>query len=349
MTPWGTAGIAVVDLWGADVGERLTRFFSKPLPTVGRLKRGMVNDEAGPIDDVLIAHLADLHWRLSCHGGGRTVQRVLAALCALEIDVIGAQALMEKIAEELIVNEVQAVMPTAATRLGVRQLLFQQTGGLSASLKELARARSDEQRHSLAQSLLESRPLARCLLKPSIVALAGPPNAGKSTLLNALLGHPRAIVSERPGTTRDCIAEPHHARGIPVEWIDTAGLRSSTDPIERAGVARAKDRLQSARLIIFLIDASQTFSRIARDAMGALPRDHPVLIVANKCDLPRLCQKECDLSISAATGHNLDRLREMAAVKIAGEGYDRLQPLVFTDRQEALVRSIATNIKTPLT
>lgn len=345
MTPPGTAGIAVVDLLGRGVGRMLTPLFDKPLPAIGRLKRGRMIDDSGPIDDVLIAHLTDLHWRLSCHGGGRTVQRVLGALCASDIEIVSSQAFLGRLDGDPIVIEIQALMPAATTRLGVRQLLFQQTGGISALLKELARTRDDEQRQRLAQSLLDSRRLARCLLKPSIVAITGPPNVGKSTLLNALLGRPRAIVSEQAGTTRDWIAEPHHARGIPVEWIDTAGLRPSMDPIEQAGIVRAKDRLQAASLIIFLIDGSQPFSQTARDALAALPNDCPVLSVASKCDLPRRCEEGCDLTISAATGHNLGQLREMVAIQIAGADYERLQPLIFTDRQESLVRSMATKCR----
>lgn len=120
------------------------------------------------------------------------------------------------------------------------------------------------------------------------VAIAGHPNAGKSSLLNLLLGYARAIVSDIPGTTRDTVEESAHIRGIPVCLIDTAGIRETRDPIERLGVQRSESTLAQAEVIFWLLDPMDDLS----SEVGALlcRLNDPVLKdriipVWNKCDL----------------------------------------------------------------
>lgn len=130
------------------------------------------------------------------------------------------------------------------------------------------------------------------------VVLAGAPNAGKSTLLNALARRDAAIVSEIPGTTRDAIEVRCDLGGLPVLLVDTAGLRDSTDVVEAEGVARSRRRMDQADLVLWL-----------REPGGASPPplSVPVLTVATKADLPRSAS-DADLAISAASGHGLDHL-----------------------------------------
>src|SRR5204863_6672248 len=91
-------------------------------------------------------------------------------------------------------------------------------------------------------------------------AIIGRPNAGKSSLLNQLLGRDRAIVSAIPGTTRDTIEETANIRGLPVVFIDTAGLRTARDEIEQEGIRRSRQSLQQAELILHVLDSSEAFS-----------------------------------------------------------------------------------------
>jgi tRNA modification GTPase len=116
------------------------------------------------------------------------------------------------------------------------------------------------------------------------VAIAGPPNAGKSSLLNALLGEERAIVSPIPGTTRDVIEESFMVEGVAVRILDTAGLRVSDDPLERSGIERARRALDGAALALVVVDGSRLLDA---DALAVLEstRERPRVVLFNKRDL----------------------------------------------------------------
>lgn len=115
------------------------------------------------------------------------------------------------------------------------------------------------------------------------VAIVGPPNAGKSSLLNALLGEERAIVSEIPGTTRDTIEERIVVDGVPVRLIDTAGIRAHADRLESFGIERTRRALEGARIAIVVIDASQPLSPEARAVLDET-RERAPIVFFNKAD-----------------------------------------------------------------
>jgi tRNA modification GTPase len=117
-------------------------------------------------------------------------------------------------------------------------------------------------------------------------AIIGRPNAGKSSLLNQLLGHDRAIVSAIPGTTRDTIEETANIRGLPVVFIDTAGLREAGDEIEAEGIRRSRESLAKAELILHVLDASEPFTEADEKYLAEFDGKKKILIL-NKADLPR--------------------------------------------------------------
>lgn len=155
------------------------------------------------------------------------------------------------------------------------------------------------------------------------VAILGAPNRGKSTLLNALLGDDRAIVSDIAGTTRDTVEDTCILGGVKFRFIDTAGLRETTDTIEAEGIRRAMDRAHRAQVVLYLFDATQDAPDASAHAIAALqlPSDIQVVTLWNKVDaappgtLP--APTENVLHISAATGQGMDalktRLIELAA------------------------------------
>ncbi len=120
------------------------------------------------------------------------------------------------------------------------------------------------------------------------VLILGRPNVGKSSLLNALLGEARAIVTEVPGTTRDTVEELVVLGGFPVRLVDTAGVRDTVDPIEQEGVRRAREKTMAADLVLLVIDASHPLTREDRMAMVLAPPERTVLVL-NKSDLPGGC------------------------------------------------------------
>ena len=151
----------------------------------------------------------------------------------------------------------------------------------------------------------------RILREGALVVLAGPPNAGKSSLLNALLGANRAIVSDEAGTTRDAIEEWVEIGGWPVRLVDTAGLRATGNAIEAEGVARAEDLIASADVVLRLTPAAPRSEQAV--AAGADVREIPIV---SKCDLAAE-PRDGVLCVSARTGEGLDALRAAIAARLA--------------------------------
>jgi tRNA modification GTPase len=141
------------------------------------------------------------------------------------------------------------------------------------------------------------------------IAIVGPPNVGKSSLFNALVGASRAIVTDVPGTTRDLVSETVDLEGLRVTLVDTAGLRESSDQIEVEGVARSRRAADVADLILVVSDRSQLEGRFDADIFVKAN----ILHVANKSDLPAAWDCDDALQISATRGDGLDALRRRIA------------------------------------
>ena len=172
---------------------------------------------------------------------------------------------------------------------------------------------------NVVDSLLRSFRAGRIYREGLRVVIAGRVNVGKSSLLNALLRHARAIVTPIPGTTRDLIEENLEIHGIPIVAIDTAGLRVTDDPVERIGVDLTRRSIESADIVLLVFDASQGLHEEDRSLLDQIT-DKPVLLVANKCDLA--AQEALPGSFSATsalTGEGIPEL-EARIAEIAGAG-----------------------------
>ncbi|MCA1764731.1 MAG: 50S ribosome-binding GTPase, partial [Desulfobulbaceae bacterium] len=160
------------------------------------------------------------------------------------------------------------------------------------------------------------------------VVILGRPNVGKSSLLNSLLREDRAIVTEIPGTTRDIIEEYLDIKGIPVRIIDTAGIRQGAEAVEEIGIRKARQKLESADLVLLVVDGAGELSDEDR-ALAGIIGEQPAILVVNKVDLapgkdlhsyrasfPRFSAVE----ISAKTGQGLARLEEAIFAAVSGGG-----------------------------
>jgi tRNA modification GTPase len=148
------------------------------------------------------------------------------------------------------------------------------------------------------------------------VAIVGPPNAGKSSLLNALLGEERALVSEIPGTTRDTIEESITVHGVQMRLIDTAGIRAHADRLEAAGIERTRRALKSARVALVVIDGSQPLGAEAHEIL-AQTEHRPRVVFANKADLGNAASRDpqtpSDVIGTVYDHETLDAIREALA------------------------------------
>jgi len=199
------------------------------------------------------------------------------------------------------------------------------------------------------RAFLDAAERARCWREGALVVMAGRVNAGKSSLMNALLGRERAIVCELPGTTRDYIEEGLDLDGLPVRLVDTAGLRDSYDAAEMAGVERCRELMDRADLILLMVDRSWPLDHEDRDLAWTLEPGR-TLVVLNKSDLTDAGAGDwfaragfsC-VEISSRTGRGLDALartiRERVAGREAEPGPDELAPNLR--QAEALRRALA--------
>lgn len=204
-----------------------------------------------------------------------------------------------------------------------------------------------EARESIARvigridALLQQAARGRLIREGAQVAIVGSPNVGKSSLFNALLNANRAIVTAIPGTTRDLLTERADIGGFPLALIDTAGVRETTDVVEREGVSRARDTIGVADLTIVLLDRSRPLTNDDRELIG-ITASRPRIVVWNKIDLPPSQPLEPldpveAIAISVATGKGFDRLID-AIGKALGAGEElRDRPQVTNVRHAMLL------------
>ncbi|HZV37046.1 MAG TPA: GTPase, partial [Verrucomicrobiae bacterium] len=178
-------------------------------------------------------------------------------------------------------------------------------------------------------------------------AIIGRPNAGKSSLLNQLLGHERAIVSAIPGTTRDTIEETANIRGLPVVFVDTAGLREAGDEIEAEGIRRSRESLARAEFILQVLDNSEPLTKADENFLAEFSAKKRIL-VRNKMDLPARLQlpdsiKSPVIEVCCLTGKGIETLKDAIKELVwAGEiRAEMLQVMINARHQEALSRARA--------
>lgn len=288
---------------------------------------GELCDAAGaPVDEVVLAHdPAGGRFTISAHGG----LGVVAALRRLLGRAGASEGQPPDHAEgRRCEAEAEALLPGARTDLACQVLLRQLQGALREEVQALI-ASPDPGR---LRRLLVTSQLGRRLTQPARIALWGAPNAGKSSLLNALLGRERVLVADLPGTTRDAVEVELSLNGVPVSLVDTAGQRESEDALEAAGVALAQAEGERADLCLVVVDG-------CLDEAPPLPAV-PRVVAWNKRDLPGWGPPPAGaLGISAVGGLGLGELRTALRQALLGPASEISSqgPVLFTPRQAGLV------------
>lgn len=307
---------------------------------------------------------------LSCHGSPHIVAEALRLLleAGARMAAPGEFTLRAYFAGKLDLAQAEAVadLIAASSRAAHTLASNQMRGGYSAALEglrdqllhlasmlelELDFSEEDvefadraELLHLMERTRQEIDRLSRSFalgnaLKEGVpVAIVGAPNAGKSTLLNRLLNEERALVSEIAGTTRDVIEEVVDLDGIRFRFVDTAGIRSTDDRLERMGIERTLQRIARARIVLRLLDATTLAAGHLPAPEFELPEGCTLLTVVNKCDLtPDLVLPEGVLGISASSGAGLERLHAALTQAVDAGALDRGEVIVSSSRHyEAL-------------
>lgn len=330
-TGLGAAGIAVLEVFGPEAVSIAARLGARAdeAPRVVVLREG-----PRALDEAVVRVVAPersftgaLTVEICCHGGGAAVGRVLEAVVRAGAQACRREDLLAAAVRNGRIDEIQAeayaLLPEALTALAALTLNDQAQGALSRAIRDGV----DRRR------LLETAPLGLALAHPPRVVLAGRPNAGKSTLFNAMLDRERAVVFDQPGTTRDPVHDVAAIEGVPVRLVDTAGLGDPRDALDRAGMERAVRELRDAALALWVYDCTEP-------PYEPPPLDCPVVRVWNKIDLGGAPAPFSAVPVAAARRQGLDELRRavLAALRIA-PSYVPGRPVVFTRRQVQLLQS----------
>ncbi len=172
-------------------------------------------------------------------------------------------------------------------------------------------------------------------------AIVGRPNSGKSSLLNALLGYDRAIVTDIPGTTRDTVEEKAEVGGVLLRLIDTAGLRDTEDTVERIGVERSRQALERAELALVLIDGAKEITQEDLDILHLAQNVPNVIVLSTKADEPDFTLPDLPQAIgfSSVTGEGMERLEREIAARFPEGGADSGEILTSQRQAQAIARA----------
>jgi tRNA modification GTPase len=182
------------------------------------------------------------------------------------------------------------------------------------------------------------------------LAIVGRPNAGKSSLFNCLVKRDRAIVTATPGTTRDTVTERISLEGIPLELVDTAGLREASEEVEQLGIARSREAMADAALVVVVLDATERLNDEERKLLTAV-EGRPAVVAVNKSDLlgtltesgwlPQECNGIPALATSALTGEGITALRERIVALATGGAASEPGMLTSLRHQQAITATLA--------
>ena len=324
-----------------------------------------LSDEAGaPLDEAIVTHFAkgrsytgETSFEISCHGSQVIVEQILRALVSAgsrmaergeftyrafmngRIDLVQAESILDLIesqspqAAKIALNALRGELSGELQKIenDITWVLAQLEANIDFSSEDIVFTSAEKLLSRLSSSRAElerlcaSYKFGRVLKEGLTVALVGAPNVGKSSLFNKLVGEDRAIVSIYPGTTRDPVDFIKHISGHRIRFVDSAGIRDTSDEIERLGIERTRREATNADVILHVIDASERTAT----AINLEPRSAPVITVGNKSDLLGLreglnaaCNLGVDVLVSAQTGFGLEQLMNLILTHAKGTVLD---------------------------
>jgi tRNA modification GTPase len=352
-TPPGNGGVGIIRISGSDVPAIAKQLLTKPLQPRFALFSSFLGEDGSAIDSGIALYFPAPHsytgedvLELQGHGGSVVLDMLLRRVLSLGVRLANPGEFTERafLNNKLDLAQAEAVadLIESSTEQSVRSAQKSMQGVFSeqinALVDELTELRTyveaaidfvDEEIDFLSDGVVENRIVhllerieqiqataqqGRLLRDGMTVVLAGKPNAGKSSLLNALAGHDAAIVTDIAGTTRDVLRERIQLDGMPLHVIDTAGLRESENVVEKEGIRRAQEEIKQADRILLLLDSRE--SEDEQQLLSYLPDNVSITKIYNKIDLigrePEIWQTaaSCEIHLSVKTGAGMELLRQ---------------------------------------
>jgi len=382
MTGKGTGAISTVQVFG-DSAEAVIKKIFKPTGTKpailkpGKILLGTISDGSETIDQVTIGCESPASYTINCHGNPLIVEMIMQLLGKHGAKLLTAEQLLCKILTagksiNTIALEAKLAQPMAQTVEGTKIIANQIDAGLSKTatewLQDINTISLDKIR-SHAERILETSQTAKLIIAGCRIAITGPPNTGKSTLLNCLAGKPKAIVTDIKGTTRDWVTAQCQIGPLSVEFIDTAGLNeprpyqprphqgrgqglgekltiTPKNTLEKISQEKTAQILEKADMVLLVLDNSQTSDQLD-DRFGEKIAGKKILTVLNKSDLPRKFDADKlpeilgnTVQISAKFGTGIENLAEKIRQLCGVADFDLKSAVCITSRQENLLKQL---------
>lgn len=372
MTGKGTGAISTIGLYGDSAEAILQRIFepagTKPAQfKTGRILLGTINDGSETIDQVTIGCEGQDNFAINCHGNPLIVEMIMQLLAQNGATLITAEQLLAKTlsaqkSANTIAIEAKIAQLKARTIHGTKIITNQIEAGLNEKIAEWKQNINimslDEIKADTEKILKNSQP-AKLIIYGCTVAIIGPPNTGKSTLLNHLAGRQKAIVTDIKGTTRDWVSAQCQIGSLSVELIDTAGLdeklaETCEETIEKISQQRSIAILEKADVVLLVLDNSQSENYLDERLLEKIvskpvlsEAEGKILTVLNKCDLPerfdmsKLSENLKDtVLISAKFGTGIENLCGKIQQITGVNNFDLKSTVCITCRQENLLKQL---------
>lgn len=351
LTPPARGAIAVIGARAANVEAMIDVDFSalNGKKSVEQPYGAIVFGHWGPSDgeEMLICRRGDGLVEIHCHGGKAVTDWIMDGLVAKGCRRVSWREWLAETEQNSIRREAMIDLAATVTRRAATILLDQLNGALAEEIAKIELELSQGNSSAAAQlmkRLLDRQEFGLHLARPWKVVIAGKPNVGKSSLVNAIVGYERAIVHDSPGTTRDVVTTQTAVDGWLIELSDTAGIRDTHEALEASGVKRTRGELASADQIVLVFEAHLPPTDNDQQLMEAWPES---LIVYNKSDLGRYGEsgRRHGIWASARRQENIGAICDALAARLVPSPPLPGEAIPFTHRQIELLYQAQRSIE----
>lgn len=352
LTGPGRAAVATVVVKGPQAIASVMSRFTPARKSVNTLKQDKIYfgtwSWRSYEEELVVCRVAADQVEVHCHGGQLAARTILASLAHAHATVVPTNEWLNHLYQDRFVREALALLPQVRTSKAAAIVLDQSRHAMRQMLTDvqdnLARehfvAAVDQLTQTISYAALGTR-----LADPFRVVLLGEPNSGKSSLVNAMVGFDRTIVYDQPGTTRDVVSVETALDGWPITLSDTAGIRETTDLVERAGIELAKQRLLNADLILLIQDLTNPASTIFEPSLNLQHAGKKSILVGTKCDLSHATHSAVTIKTSATQGIGIEALCSSVVSELVPELPQAGSAVTLTHWQLQLLESLLSLIQ----